>query len=162
MTDAVAAETVRAACRPSRRPNRRTVRGLIAAVGLAVVMLLCIGCTPEQMAAIDAANADRGAAGLPTLTASPALIAKAQAWADQLAQRHGLSHSRLTDGAPEGWLKLGENVGMGPTIDAVEQGFMASPAHHANIVDPAFNWIGTGVATASDGTVFVVQVFGQY
>jgi uncharacterized protein YkwD len=144
------------------RPVRRTARSLVGAAALAVVLLLCIGCTPEQMAAIDAANADRRAAGLTELLPSPALNAKAQAWAEALAQRGGLVHSTLTDGAPDGWTKLGENVGKGPSIDAIQRGFMGSPAHRANVLDPSFNWIGTGVATAADGTVYVVQVFGHY
>jgi uncharacterized protein YkwD len=145
----------------AHRP-RRTVRGLCGAGVLGVVMLICIGCTPEQMAAADAVNANRREAALGELLVSPALIDKAQAWADDLARRHTLEHSTLSDGAPEGWLKLGENVGSGPSIEAIQQGFMASPAHRANVLDPQFNWIGTGVATADDGTVFVVQVFGHY
>jgi uncharacterized protein YkwD len=142
--------------------HRLSPRRLLGALALATVMLLAVACTPEQMAAIDLANSTRREAGLPELVPSPALIEKAQAWADELARQGTLSHSTLTDRVPDGWLKLGENVGKGPSIEAVHAGFVGSPAHHANLVDPSFNWIGTGVATASDGTIFVVQVFGHY
>jgi uncharacterized protein YkwD len=63
---------------------------------------------------------------------------------------------------PPGWTKLGENVGRGPSIDAVYDGFLQSPAHRANLLDSAFNWVGTGTAVAADGTVYVVQVFARY
>jgi uncharacterized protein YkwD len=151
--------TIETVIRPTRRFRTRRVMGALA---LAAVMLLAVACTPEQTAAIDLANSTRREAGLPGLLPSPALIDKAQAWADELARRGSLSHSTLTDGVPEGWVKLGENVGRGPSIEAVHAGFLGSPAHRANLVDASFNWIGTGVATAGDGTVFVVQVFAHY
>jgi uncharacterized protein YkwD len=166
--------TVATASRETRRHNthrhitrrhithRLSPRRVLGALALATVMLLAVACTPEQMAAIDLANSTRREAGLPELLPSPALIDKAQAWADELARRGSLSHSTLTAGVPDGWLKLGENVGKGPSIEAVHAGFLGSPAHYANLIDPSFNWIGTGVATASDGTIFVVQVFGHY
>jgi hypothetical protein len=163
ITDSITTDSITSdrSARPRTR-RRRTLRAVVAATTLAVVALVCIGCSPEQIAAADAANASRQAEGLPALVMSPALSEKAQAWAVELARRQSLSHSVLTDDAPEGWLKLGENVGRGPSIEAIQDGFMASPAHRANVLDPSFNWIGTGVATASDGTIFVVQVFGHY
>jgi uncharacterized protein YkwD len=151
--------TTETVIRPTRRLRTGRVMGALAP---ATVMLLAVACTPEQMAAIDLANSTRREAGLPGLVPSPALIDKAQAWADELARRGVLSHSTLTDGVPDGWVKLGENVGRGPSIEAVHAGFLGSPAHRTNLVDASFNWIGTGVATAGDGTVFVVQVFGHY
>jgi uncharacterized protein YkwD len=121
-----------------------------------------VGCTPEQQATLDQINASRAQAGLNTLLPSPHAMAKAQAWADQLARANGLSHSTLADGMPTGWTRLGENVGRGPSIEAVFNGFLQSPAHRANLLDPSFQWAGTGVAVAADGTVFVVQVFARY
>jgi uncharacterized protein YkwD len=123
---------------------------------------LLVGCTPEQQAVLDQINAQRAQSGLSGLLPSPDAMNKAQAWADQLARNGRLSHSTLSSGMPEGWTKLGENVGRGPSIDAVFQGFLQSPAHRANLVDAAYNWGGTGVAVAADGTVYVVQVFARY
>ena len=50
---------------------------------------------------------------------------------------------RLADGAPPGWRKLGENVGMGGSISSVHVAYMDSPGHRANVLDPAFTQIGT-------------------
>jgi uncharacterized protein YkwD len=57
---------------------------------------------------------------------------------------------------------LGENVGSGPSVEAIQAAFMNSPGHRANILNPEFNWAGAGVAVAGNGTVYVVQVFGKY
>jgi uncharacterized protein YkwD len=132
---------------------------VVALVGL---LLLLIGCSPEQQAALDQINGTRRDAGLTELLPSPHAMEKAQAWATQLAQAGSLRHSGLIDGMPEGWQKLGENVGSGPSLDAVYQGLLQSPAHKANLLDPTYNWAGTGVAVSADGTVYVVQVFAQY
>jgi uncharacterized protein YkwD len=121
-----------------------------------------MGCTPEQQAVLGKTNASRTEAGVPEMLPSPDAMNKAQAWADQIARSGALAHSTLADGMPAGWTKLGENVGRGSSIDAVFQGFLNSPGHRANLLDPAFNWVGTGVAVSPDGTVIVVQVFARY
>jgi uncharacterized protein YkwD len=111
---------------------------------------------------LDMVNAERSAAGLHTLLPSPHAMAKAQAWADELARSGSLRHSNLRDGMPPGFQILGENVGRGGSIEAVQQGFLNSPAHKANLLDRRFDWAGTGHAVAADGTVYVVQVFAKY
>jgi uncharacterized protein YkwD len=143
--------------------STRQVRLLaIAAATLAALLIVLTGCTPEQQAVLDRINATRVESGLPQVLASPHAMDKAQAWANELARTGTLSHSTLSDGMPPGWTKLGENVGRGPSIDAVYDGFLQSPAHRANLLDSAFNWVGTGTAVAADGTVYVVQVFARY
>jgi uncharacterized protein YkwD len=142
------------------RRNRRPLALLAPAV--AALLLLLMGCTPEQQAVLGKTNASRTEAGVPEMLPSPDAMNKAQAWADQVARSGALAHSTLADGMPAGWTKLGENVGRGSSIDAVFQGFLNSPGHRANLLDPAFNWVGTGVAVSPDGTVIVVQVFARY
>jgi uncharacterized protein YkwD len=89
-------------------------------------------------------------------------MVKAQAWADHLAATSQLQHSDLWADMPEGGYAIGENVGQGPSVDAVNAAFLQSPKHRANLLDPRWNWVGTGVARSSNGTVFVVQVFCYY
>ncbi len=50
---------------------------------------------------------------------------------------------------------MGENVGNGFSLMAVYNAFVASPDHHANMVDKTFNHTGVGVATDSRGQVWV-------
>lgn len=128
---------------------------------LAVVALLT-ACTPEQQQTIDLVNQARTQAGLPTLLPHAAAVAKAQAWAEHMAAATKVEHSNLADGMTGDWDLLGENVGAGATIEAVQQAFLASPAHRANILDGRYNWVGTGVAKGADNRVYVVQVFAHY
>src|SRR5690606_7238708 len=129
---------------------------------LLVLFLGLLGCTPEQEAVRSHANDARRAAGVPEVAIDVNFNVKAQAWAEHLARTGRLEHSNVADGAPPGCRKLGENVGRGPSIEAVHNGFMGSPAHRANILDPVFTGVGTGVAVAADGSVYVVEVFGAY
>lgn len=137
-------------------------------LGLVVVVAvgLLSGClTADQAKVQDLLNADRTSNGLPTLVDYQAADTKAQAWAEHLAANSSippvLAHSDLTDGYQAGtWCHLGENVGAGPSVESIEPAFMASPLHRANILNPDYDHVGTGVATnATTGYVFVVQEF---
>jgi len=91
---------------------------------------------------------------------SATLILTAQAWSQHLAQAGALSHRNpLSDGAPAGWRKLGENVGYGSSVDVVQGAFMNSPGHRANILDRTFNNVGIGVTVDGNGRRWVVQEF---
>ena len=129
---------------------------------LAAVALLLSACSPQQLDSFQRVNADRVANGVGAMSIQDGLMAKAQQWADYLASTSHLEHSTLTDSVAPGWAMLGENVGYGPSIETVEAAFMASPAHRSNILNPEFNWAGTGFAVSGNGTVFVVQVFAKY
>ena len=131
-----------------------------------VALLLCLlaltACTPEQTASYDRVNAIRAENGLNTLLPSPHAMAKAQAWAERLAATGRLEHSDLWADMPEGGVAIAENVGMGATVDSVDDAFLGSPRHRGNLLDPRWNWVGTGVARSANGMVFVVQVFATY
>ena len=114
--------------------------------------------TADQRRVAQLVNATRANHGLRAVTLHPVLTRKAQRWAEHLAGINRLVHSNLTDGVPGNWLALGENVGRGRTIAIVHVAFLNQPQHRAFILG-RFNRIGTGVATAASGQVFVVQVF---
>jgi hypothetical protein len=150
--------------RPSNRGRKNSSATRCArAVALAfALVLLFAACTPEQQHTMDLVNANRTEAGVVTLLPRSDAIAKAQAWAEHMAAQGAISHSSVADGMIDDWKMLGENVGVGPSMDAVEAAFMASPVHRSNILDPRFNSLGTGVAVGADGRTYVVQVFAQY
>lgn len=100
--------------------------------------------------------------GVGTLLPSPHAAAKAQAWAETLASEGHLRHSDLHVGMPEGFRKLGENVGRGPEVGAIHQAFLDSTAHRANLLDPDYRWIGTGAARSADGVLYVAVVLAAY
>lgn len=90
---------------------------------------------------------------------------KAQAWAEKLASEGTLYHSTLSDGMGTpgtDWCNLGENVGYGPSIKAINDAYMNSPGHRANIVNPGFDAMGVGHAMGyvnGQRVHFTTQVF---
>lgn len=132
----------------------------VTAGALAVLLALVLaGCQSEgQAAVLRELNADRRAHGLAALPAHGTLDAKAQAWAEKMARDGRLSHSNLASGAPRCWRALGENVGMGPSAAHVQDLYMRSSGHRANILDRRWTDVGVGYAKGPGG-VYTVQVF---
>jgi uncharacterized protein YkwD len=56
------------------------------------------------------------------------------------------------------WSILGENVGVGGSVDSLHKAFMNSPAHRANVLYDSFNRVGVG-AIKRDGRMWVTIVF---
>jgi hypothetical protein len=119
-------------------------------------------------------NAERNTNGVGKLSLSNKLNAAAQAKADDMVARNYWSHYTPDGKAP--WIfvtaqsysyqKLGENLATGfadeqSTID----GWMASPAHKENLLDPAFKQVGFGFANnpnytaAGGGPMTVIVAF---
>ena len=103
-------------------------------------------------------NSLRASKGLPALSTNSTLVAKARNWSASQAAAGGISHSNLASGAPSNWIRLGENVGKGPSVQSIHNALVASPGHYANLVDPGFQYVGMGVVN-SNGTLYVTQVF---
>lgn len=123
-------------------------------------------------ALVDLTNGDRGANNLGRLAISSTLTAAAQAKAADMAANGYFAHT-----SPDGknswhWFKqagytflyAGENLAVDFSDSAnVEQAWMDSPTHRANILDGHFTEVGIATARgAYEGrpTTFVVQMFG--
>jgi len=96
-----------------------------------------------------ATNSARAAAGLPALQLDGQLNAVAQAWAQHLAAANALSHNGALRSQVSNWTYLGENVGMAGDIPSVQQAFMNSPEHRANILNSHYTVMGVGSATST-------------
>jgi uncharacterized protein YkwD len=150
---------------PNRRPAGRFVRLALAALCVTLLGGVLAGCEstkPELDAVRNDINQSRIDAGLAPLVENVVLDMKADQWAQALRDQCRIWHSRLADGAPPEWMKLGENVGMGGNIDQVHVAYMNSPGHKANILDPKFSAIGTAAVWGDCNgyhTVFTVQEF---
>jgi len=114
-------------------------------------------------AILDGTNAARADAGLPGLSVSSCLAGMAQRHADRLAAARSLHHQDLGGVMSScGLSTAGENVAMnynGPA--AMVNQWLESPGHRANLLSNRFSLIGLGVAQASDGSWYGVQVFGD-
>lgn len=143
---------------------RLSVSGWWKAAVAAAVATVTIGVLPAGADAGDEArllsltNQLRSSQGLSPLTIDAQLTRVAQAWASTVSGRGVISHNSSLPSQVTGWKVLGENVGVGGTVDAIHQGFLASPTHHENLVDPAFTRVGFGIVRP-DARIFVVEVF---
>ncbi|HWJ98404.1 MAG TPA: CAP domain-containing protein [Acidimicrobiales bacterium] len=133
-------------------------RQIVLATVLCAMALLtgCLRSTQSQV--LNELNADRSANKLRTLPTQADAQAKAQAWAEKLARENTLYHSTLSQGIKVKWCSLGENVGYGPSVPAIEDAYMNSSGHRANILSSKWNGVGVGYATNGQ-RVFTVQVF---
>lgn len=107
-------------------------------------------------------NALRASKGLGQLEVDGPLTAFARRWAAKMAGDDRISHNpNLRRDAPGDWEKLGENVGVGMTVQRLHDAFVASPSHYRNLVDRDFTRIGVGVVIGRDGAIFTAHEFQQ-
>lgn len=161
---------------------RRALRsslGLASAIAAAVIVLAqpasTVVATPASndtiATVLQLTNAQRANAGLPPLTIEAHLVQEAQNYAQVLASGSCFDHTcgpipdltgRANQAGYTGWVTIGENIARGyPTPQAVVDGWMASPGHRANILNPDYTEIGVGEASGSGpmGTYWA-QEFG--
>jgi hypothetical protein len=132
---------------------RRTARWVVA---LSLTVTALVGSAAFASSALaspagdlaTATNSARVSAGLPALTENAQLDAVAQAWANKLAAAGVLSHNPAVRTQVTNWTVLGENVGMAGDVPTVQNAFMHSPEHKANILDPRYTQMGVGSATS--------------
>ncbi|QXC63258.1 CAP domain-containing protein [Aquihabitans sp. G128] len=142
----------------TKKPHRSIRRAGVAVALVAALALLSACLSPSQSQVQSELNSDRRAHGLSTLGVNADAQAKAQAWAEKLARENTLYHSNLPDGIRTRWCSLGENVGYGPNVPTIEDAYMNSTGHRANILSTKWNGVGVGYAT-NGNRVFTVQVF---
>lgn len=114
----------------------------------------------------DLVNADRAANGLPALGWNDQLGGLAQGWSENMASTGSFSHSDLNAALRssefDGFRRLGENIlvgGCNMTAAQVEQAWMNSPGHRANILGD-YNVVGVGFVCAGD-RLWGTQSFGR-
>lgn len=154
---------------------------------IAAALCSCVSAAPGQAAAVSqeqvtvpstaemerqllvALNAERTSRGLQDLRELPELVTLARQHSANLARRNVVSHDsasgasyqqRLT-AAGVGSVVNGENVGRSGTFltQLIHQSFMDSTAHRQNMLNPAFDAVGVGVALGKQGTYFVTVDF---
>jgi uncharacterized protein YkwD len=114
--------------------------------------------------AFAATNANRTHEGLKALKSQDCVKRAAVRQAKAMAQQERMFHQDL--GAVLRACKLstaGENVAAGfPSgRSVVNDGWMNSEGHRANILNPSFRLMGIGARKGHDGRWYVAQVFGR-
>jgi uncharacterized protein YkwD len=120
-------------------------------------------------------NAVRERHHLPPLRDRVDLAEVALAHATDMARRGYRSHvdpdgrnplERVQGAGIDGFALLAENIGAssvrGSRIESVIEHWLRSPIHRENVMNPAFNATGVGVAEAADGSTIYVQLFATF
>jgi uncharacterized protein YkwD len=138
--------------------------GVPSVVCFVTVLAAILSFTPATRAGASSSlagltNNARTSRGLPPLAVSGDLAAAARQQAARMAARGALYHTPNLGGAVCCWTALGENVGVGPSIDAIFSAFMGSAEHRANILSGSFTQVGVGVVTDARGQLWVTEIF---
>jgi hypothetical protein len=124
--------------------------------------------SPEQQQVMELANADRAQHGLPPFKWDPALAQAASDHAQLMAQQPALSHQypgepdliARAGAAGAHFRSIAENVALAPSPHALEQEWMNSAPHRANLLNPAMNVIGVGLVKRG-GNYYAVEDFAD-
>lgn len=110
-------------------------------------------------------NGFRDDEGLPPLDVDEDLTVAARVHANEIAASGRLTQTDLEElGAslPGQFTILGENLLSGTSVEDLQQSSIDTPAQRDNLLDPAWDSIGVGIAFSDDGsTFFAVEYFGQ-
>ena len=85
-------------------------------------------------------------------------VARRHAWEMDRANRLFHTEGNKLGWRVTNWNSLGENVGVGGTVESLHRAFMASPAHRANVLKSSYNHLGVGVHTDKN-YMWVTMVF---
>lgn len=125
--------------------------------------------TPDEQSMVDMVNQERINAGLQPLKVDLRLASVARAKAKDMVVNNYFDHTSPTYGSPWAMMQqvginykwAGENIAGNRTVSAAMAGFMKSPGHRANILDPRFTHIGIGIAAGGPYGNYLVQEFAQ-
>ena len=126
------------------------------------------GLSAIEMEVVRLVNIERQKEGLAPFTASAQLSNVARIKSEDMAKNNYFSHTSPTYGDPFAMMRsfgikyntAGENIAKGQlTAQSVVTGWMNSPGHRANIMNPSFKTIGVGHYKSSNGTNYWTQMF---
>jgi hypothetical protein len=140
-------------------------------LSLLLVPGLAVEAHPQENPAqriFELTNQDRLQLGLPALRWDAALARAAEAHAARMAERRTITHQfpgepelmERASAAGAHFQAVAENVAVGPSPGSIDNGWMHSPGHRANILDPKSNALGVGVVER-DGYLYAVEDFDE-
>jgi uncharacterized protein YkwD len=105
-------------------------------------------------------NAARSNNDKVTLKLDPELSKVARKHTGEMVNKDLLHHTPSSTLANRvtAWNTLGENVGVGSTVDSLHKAFMNSTAHKANILHSSFRYVGVGTKSAGN-RLWVTVIF---
>jgi uncharacterized protein YkwD len=142
----------------------------LAALAAVAVLATGAGAGSTERGLVQCANDARAAKGLERLKVDHTLHAAAHAFARDMVRRRFFDHTD-PDGRDPGeriearggdFSAWGENIARGyPGAGATCRGWLKSPGHRRNILDPDFTRVGAGYASGGTNGPYFVQDFGR-
>lgn len=159
-----------------RRRLGRRARLLVLAIVAVLVAVACETTATDRETTLELLNGSRAEVSAPPLVAEAAADLEADRWARQMRNSCTLAHrSDITEGIPDGWTMIGENVGVSSipagmtdaeVLAGLHEAFLASPGHADNVLEPAFDEVGVGAVKGDcpnvggdDPEFWVVHIF---
>jgi hypothetical protein len=152
------------------------MRGAVKVAALSAMALLFLGrpaaaqgnMDDAAKALFDSANHERTSRGIPALKWDASLAEAAHQHATWMAQKNALSHQFPGEpDVPTREAQAGarisaaaENVAYGPSAEVIHNGWMHSPPHRHNLLDPQMNSIGIAVVQRGN-LLFAVEDFSR-
>lgn len=105
-------------------------------------------------------NSARANSGFGKLRLDPQLSKAARVHTKEMVRQDSLHHtpSNILRARVTNWVVLGENVGVGGTVDSLHEAFMNSPSHRDNVLHGGYRHIGIGTKKV-DGRLWVTVLF---
>lgn len=100
----------------------------------------------------------REARGLSSLNLSEQLSRRAHRHSEEMADSGTLFHSCLSCSGRRAPSAIGENVGVGPSLQAIHDALMDSSSHRDNILGSAYERVGVGIVRRGD-RLWVTELF---
>lgn len=123
----------------------------------------------SENAMVALVNQERTKVGLGTLKTDETIRTVARSHSIDMAKNGYFSHvnlagktpaDRMAEGSMDYWL-AGENIALAPNYQLAEIGFMNSPKHRDNILDPKFGRIGIGIIDLGPYGRMITQNFAD-
>jgi uncharacterized protein YkwD len=89
------------------------------------------------------------------------LVRTARHHSREMASTGTLVHSDDLASVPgdRPWRIIGENIGVGSSMDVLHEAFMDSPPHRQNQLNGVYRFVGVGMARSGDGRIWVTVLF---
>lgn len=128
------------------------------------------GINQDELLGIQLLNNDRAKHGLPPLVADARLTAVARRHAADMVMNNYFDHTNLHGQSPFDRLaangitysSAGENIAHNYSLESMEEGWMNSSGHRANILNNGYTHVGLGLYPREDGSIYGVQLFASY
>lgn len=120
----------------------------------------CFQNKPEEVGFLRKINAARRDQSRGQLQLDPELTKVARKHTREMTAKNLLHHTKTAAFKTRvtNWTMLGENVGVGSTVDSLHKAFMDSPSHRDNVLYNTYRHIGIGTRERN-GRLWVTIVF---